>query len=78
MRGKMTIKPGRWAERMKHRHAHAQRGRVNRDDVNRNEVEEGGRYNRHRTSSKWEGIYEYDVERCKAESKKDDMTTDRW
>jgi len=50
----MTIKPGRWADRMKHRHAHAQRGGMNRDDVNMNEVEEGGRYNRHRTSSKWE------------------------
>jgi len=41
MRGRMTIKPGRWTDRMKHRHAHAQRGGMNRDDVNMNEAEEG-------------------------------------
>ena len=37
----MTIKPGRWEERMKHRHTHAQRGGMNTDDVNMNEVGEG-------------------------------------
>jgi len=42
MRGRMTIKPGRWVERMKHRHTHAQRGGMNSDDVNMNEVGEGG------------------------------------
>lgn len=34
----MTIKPGQWEERTKHRHTHAQRGGMNRDDVNMNGV----------------------------------------
>jgi hypothetical protein len=38
----MTIKPGLWGERMKHRHAHAQRGELNSDDVKHERGGEGG------------------------------------
>ena len=66
---------------MDHRDAHAQRGEMNRDDVNMNEAGEWddiiGIEPARMGVRRGRRIYEYDAERCKAESKKDDMTTDR-